>query len=283
MSRTQQPFAAIAIAVLLSLRFAATQEPEKPATSVKRGELTEAQVAAYANRVEYFAKWPCLAPDLDWRTALADWLAEAEPKWSQGFEELIIRDALRDMKGGFYLDVGCAWPRTMNTSYYLEENLHWTGIGVDANPTYAEAWRKTRPNSKFLSFAITDTDGEKVTFYVGQFSSLDKKAAEGIAWDGNVVEIRTTTITLNTLLERNGVEKIDFLSMDIERYETPALKGFDIQRYRPDLCCIECLVVGEEEKEAWLLEYFTSNGYEWIEKYRKADKVNLYYRPAMRK
>ncbi len=35
-------------------------------------------------------------------------------------EELIIRDFFRDRKGGFFLDVGCAWPIDANNTYYLE-------------------------------------------------------------------------------------------------------------------------------------------------------------------
>ena len=56
---------------------------------------------------------------------------------------------------------------------------------------------------------------------------------------GGYQEIKVPTVTIDDLLERNGVEKIDFLSMDIEGFQLTALKGFDIQRYRPELVCIE--------------------------------------------
>lgn len=81
------------------------------------------------------------------------------------------------------------------------------------------------------------------------------------------------TTTLDTLLEQQGAEKIDFLSMDIEGAELAALKGFDIKRFLPELCCIET------SKRDAVVQYFESNGYELIEKYLKADKINLYFRP----
>jgi len=61
--------------------------------------------------------------------------------------------------------------------------------------------------------------------------------------------------------------------MDIEGAELAALKGFDIKRFQPDLCCIE---TGRRDAVA---AYFESNGYELIEKYLKADKINFYFRP----
>jgi FkbM family methyltransferase len=51
---------------------------------------------------------------------------------------------------------------------------------------------------------------------------------------------RTTkvqTITLDRLLTAEKVERLDFLTMDIETYEPQALAGFDIERYRPSLVC----------------------------------------------
>ena len=76
-----------------------------------------------------------------------------------------------------------------------------------------------------------------------------------------------------SILEENGIEKVDFLSMNIEGAEPIALRGFDIQRYKPDLCCVEASASQE------VLDYFEANGYELIEKYKKVDKINSYFRP----
>jgi FkbM family methyltransferase len=47
------------------------------------------------------------------------------------------------------------------------------------------------------------------------------------------------TVTLDDLLTQLEVEKVDFLSMDIELSEPRALSGFDINKFRPELVCIE--------------------------------------------
>jgi len=253
-------------------RQAATKEPtEKAAAGLENP--ADAEPVVYGNRSKFFDRTPpAFRPDPDWRSAFGEDLADAEPQWSQGFEELIIRDYFGDRKGGVFLDVGCSEPRRNSTTYYLENELGWTGIGIDASPWLANAWAKHRPNSKFVSHAVTDVDGEQVTFYIGFVSALDEEALE--PFGGKMREIEVTTMTLDTLLEENGVEELDFLSMDIEGAEPAALEGFDIERYRPELACIEAT------KESAVTEYFLSHGYELIEKYRKADRINLYFRPS---
>ena len=91
--------------------------------------------------------------------------------------------------------------------------------------------------------------------------------------DKKIRTIQVETTTLNTLLDARGVEKIDFLSMDIEGAELAALRGFDVKRFAPELCAVETM-----HHDA-VVAYFEANGYEWIEKYLKADKINLYFRP----
>ena len=88
-------------------------------------------------------------------------------------------------------------------------------------------------------------------------------------------ERKVPTITLNELLDRNKVTKIDFLSIDIEGSELLALQGFDIDRFKPELICIEAWPDNRDK----LLVYFAAHGYERIDKYLQRDIVNWYFRP----
>ena len=85
------------------------------------------------------------------------------------------------------------------------------------------------------------------------------------------VKIEVPMITLDDLLEHEGIEKIDLLSMDIEGHEPKALAGFDIERFRPDLLVIE-------GNNPAVTEYFSLHGYEQIERYSAFDYVNRYFR-----
>ena len=82
-------------------------------------------------------------------------------------------------------------------------------------------------------------------------------------------------MTLNDLLAREGVTTIDFLSMDIELHEPQALSGFDIERFKPALVCIEALLPVRQR----ILDYFAQHGYVVVGKYVWVDRENLYFAP----
>ncbi|MCP4645519.1 MAG: FkbM family methyltransferase, partial [bacterium] len=204
-------------------------------------------------------------------------LTSGTKAYSQFDEELVIRHFFEDRTGGVFLDVGCSWPIKFSTTFYLERHLNWTGIGIDAQDFYRPLWEKTRPNSKFLAFAVSDKSGEKLKFFVAPeargVSSLSRDHVE--SWEHESVEIEVETITLNKLLDDKSVSRIDFLSMDIEGAEIGALKGFDIERFRPSLVCIEIW----PDNTQIVKDYFAKHGYELIERYREYDKINWYFRP----
>ena len=210
-------------------------------------------------------------------------LAE-ERRYSTFDEELIIRDFFQDRRGGFFLDVGCAWPIRANNTYYLEKHLGWKGIGVDALAEYAPAWKQERPSSRFFSNLVTDRSGDQETFFRSPstgLSSTDRTWAAGKLFGDSLEpeEVKVESITLDDLLEREEVGKIDLLSMDIEGHEPKALAGFDIDRFRPELVVIERPFPPKQVGRDQVHGYFEEHGYELIEKYRPFDAVNWYFRP----
>jgi len=152
------------------------------------------------------------------------------------------------------------------------------GIAIDALDEYAPAYENERPGTRFFSFIVTDHAGTKEKFYRTKAANLSSTNPER-SWKGWALkseEIEVPTITLDALLESEGVEHIDFLSMDIEGGEARALMGFDIARHRPELVCIE-VSAGNRAIVGW---YFSERGYERVEKYARVDTINQYYRPA---
>lgn len=207
-----------------------------------------------------------------------DLLTTGQKKYSQFNEELIIRHFFDDRRGGTFVDVGAWHYRDGSTTYYLESHLGWTGIAVDAQDSVRKGYADHRPGTKFFSYAITDVSGQKVKFYIAdQLSSLDRdysKAYEELTKEPNK-EIEVQTITLNDLLAREGMQTFDFLSMDIEDGEPAALAGFDIERFKPKLVCVEAHDAVQER----LLKYFDAHRYERIEAYLPHDHVNWYFKP----
>lgn len=207
-------------------------------------------------------------------------ILKEKKRYSLFDEELIIRDFFQDREGGYFVDVGCAWPIIANNTYYLEKHLGWTGVGIDALEEHAPIWRRDRPGSKFFTYLVTDHSGTEDSFYKSQsrgLSSADRGRADGKHFGGTleVEEVKVQSITLTDLLDNEGIGKIDLLAMDIEGHELNALHGFDIDRFRPEL-------VVTEGKRPDVAAFFEEHGYEVIERYRAFDLVNDYFRRSDR-
>jgi len=206
-----------------------------------------------------------------------DILGSEKKLYSQGDEELVIRDFFQDRRGGVFLDVGASQPIDNSTTYYLEKHLGWSGIAIDALVEHQMNWKLTRPRSEYLVYLVTDHSGTQETFYHAKddaLSSVQKdRVFDGRTLEATAVEVESTT--LDKVLDARGVKQIDFLSMDIEESEPPALAGFDIERFRPQLVCIEASPSVREP----LLAYFDAHGYERIDRYLEADPINWYFRP----
>lgn len=203
-------------------------------------------------------------------------LASGKKRYSERKEELIIRHFFQDKKKGFFVDIGCYHPKDFSTTYYLEKHLGWSGIGVDALPEFEPLYRKLRPRTRFFNYIVTDHSGGMETLHVaGPLSSTSPDWLDHFQDEKTAKTIRVPTITMNELLNRNGVMKIDFLSMDIELGEPAALAGFDIERFRPSFICIEASLPNRK----FLSDYFEEHGYELLEKYIEHDILNWYFRP----
>jgi FkbM family methyltransferase len=240
-----------------------------------------------------------------------DILGSGESLYSQYNEELIIRHFFADRRGGFFVDVGSYHWKNQSTTYYLEKHLGWTGIAIDALGHFAAGYEQHRPGTRFYNYIVTDHSGTMGTLYfAGPLSSTQSGHAQDVyEWMGDPDapehpsksrveavreawqeqedrrlspskqvkprEIQVPTITLTEILDQNGVSKIDFLSMDIEKGEPAALAGFDIKRFRPEFVCIEAFPPVQNQIAA----YFESQGYERIDEYREYDDLNWYYKP----
>jgi FkbM family methyltransferase len=208
-----------------------------------------------------------------------DILGTGKKLYSQHDEELVIRDFFQDRRHGTFLDVGCAWPIKASNTFYLEQRLGWRGIAVDALPDYEQAWRKRRRRSRFFNYLVTDHAGTFASFFRSELLGVStiKPPEEFEGRKLKYDEIRVPTITLNQLLDENEMKKVDFVSMDIEGAELLALAGFDIERFKPELLCIEA----KPQNRAALMQYFATHGYERIERYFKRDQVNYYFAPKL--
>ena len=196
---------------------------------------------------------------------------------SLGYEEWIVRDHFQDRRNGVFLDVGANHYQLRSNTYFLETSLGWSGLAVDALTEFAADYAAYRPNTRYVAMFASDVADSSVQFFVPEnhlVSSASREFTSRYGAAGNAREVPTTTLT--AVLEQAGITKIDYLSMDIELAEPKALAGFEIQRFRPDLVCIE----SHPEVRQQILEYFDRNGYVIVGKYLRVDPHNLYFKPG---
>jgi len=198
-------------------------------------------------------------------------------KYSEGPEEWVIRDFFNDRRDGVFVDVGAHHYRKFSKTYYLETELGWSGLAVEPQEVFAAEYATYRPRTKFLPFFVSDVSNEQARMYVLRFNrtvtSGDRAFVE--QFGSNPEEQTATTITLNDLFAAERVQRIDFLNIDIELWEPKALAGLDLDRYRPELVCIEALAPVRQ----FILDHFARHGHVAIGKYLRADEQNLYFTP----
>lgn len=194
-------------------------------------------------------------------------------------EEWIIRDFFKDKRNGFFVDVGANEYKRFSTTYYLETQLAWSGIAVEPQRQFEAGYTAHRPRTRFRPFFVSDVSNETAKLYVLRDNPLVTSSTKQFteSFGTNISELPATTITLNDLLDHESVHSVDFVSMDIELWEPKALAGFDIERFRPALVCVEA----HAEVRQQILDYFERHHYVVVGKYLRADTHNLYFTPLV--
>ena len=184
-----------------------------------------------------------------------------------------------------FVDVGANHYRTHSNTYFLESALGWSGVAIDPQTAFAEDYRLHRPRTRYFALFVSDTSDANATLYQVKENSLvasaDRDFAERAGTNAKdasyrAKEVTVPTIRLTDLLDRAGISRFDFLSIDVELAEPKVLAGFDIDRFRPALVCIEA----HPQVRQQILDYFAAHGYVLLGRYLRVDLRNLYFAPA---
>jgi hypothetical protein len=202
------------------------------------------------------------------------------PVASHGPEEWFIRDFFKDARNGVFVDVGAGPASYGSNTFFLETQLGWTGVAIDAQPEYESDYRTLRPNTRFVSAFVDAVDGKPAELWIlprhPESSSRYRVWSNLYAgWFEKPVRREYTSTTLNTLLHRYSIARIDYLNIDIELGEPQALAGFDIDSFRPRLVSVEAFPPTRQAT----LDYFAAHQYVLVGKYLRDDPTNLWFRP----
>ncbi len=197
--------------------------------------------------------------------------------YAQNLEDYHLEQVFSDQAAGTYVDVGGGHPVADNVSFwfYLKG---WRGLIVEPQQALADIYAHVRPRDHTVSCLAGRTEGEAEFHIVEKlhgFSTTVKEHAAGASQFGAAFQtVRKPVRTLTALCAEAGLERIDFLKIDVEGAEADVLAGMDFERLRPRVVVVEAVAPGSMA-EAW--SGWEPNLLRCGYRFAFFDKLNRYY------
>lgn len=162
--------------------------------------------------------------------------------YAQSFEDVLLWRALREVKSGFYVDVGAHDPEADSvTRWFYGEG--WSGINIEPHPAFHARLVRARKRDVNLACAAGAKRGVAKLHLIGRtgLSSLDAATARAAEARGHRVtqRLRVPVRPLREILSPFAGRDIHFLKIDAEGSERAVLEGMDFSRDRPWIVLIE--------------------------------------------
>lgn len=197
---------------------------------------------------------------------------------SQYRQDQLVDILLNQKANGFFLDIGAYDGLTFSNSYFFEKERGWKGICVEPIPSVFKSLQQNR-SCTLVNGAISETEEElsftHVTGYSEMLSGIKKyRSSDHIARTnreilengGTIENITCKGYNSNNLLDRYGIDKVDYLSIDIEGGELEVLKSINFSKIDIDLITVENNYNDEEIKH-----FLKQKGFFYLFKYQSDD------------
>ncbi len=180
--------------------------------------------------------------------------------WSEyhsqaGQDKYVNENFFKGKKGGVFVDIGAYDGIKVSNTLFFEKELDWKGICIEPLPEPFELLKENR-NCITLNCALGKKKGiinfihmncpsypdVAMLSCAADLFTEDKLNQFKEVFDAYPTNYQTISVkakTLNSILKKYKIFKIDFLSIDIEGGELEALKNFDFNRYKIHIMTIE--------------------------------------------
>ena len=155
-------------------------------------------------------------------------------------EKALVWKYFGQKRDGVFIEVGANDPVHGSQTWLLEQN-GWKGVLVEPQSAHYEKLRAQRKNSQVFQVACSspDKEGEMdllISVDTGGSTLQKQRDTHGTQFIGTE---RVKVTTLDKVLRQTGIEKVDFLSIDVEGHEIEVMRGLNFEKFRPSLILIE--------------------------------------------
>ena len=171
--------------------------------------------------------------------------------YSQAGQDEWVIQKTKGKKYGYFVDLGAYDGIKYSNTYYLEKDMYWTGICIEADPVNFSLLSKNR-KCICKNLAVSNISGN--------FSFISSDMGGKLDANGET-DVECNTL-LNILYENKSPKKIDYLSIDIEGKELDVIKDFPFSEWEIKLITIEHnLYCNGEYNKKEIMRILTNNGY----------------------
>jgi FkbM family methyltransferase len=170
----------------------------------------------------------------------------------------------------YYLEMGAIDGVMYSNTKFYQDTLGWTGILIEPNPYMFTKLIDNRPNNKLLNVLCSDIKDSlvfNICSSIPAVSSVELTKPENfdkIYYNySKMQKINTIPISLDTIVENSGLERIDLCVLDVEGHEINVLNSFSF-KFPIVLFLIEFL--DDEEKNKNIIILLEKNNFKYIEK-----------------
>jgi FkbM family methyltransferase len=191
--------------------------------------------------------------------------------FSQYGQDKFIAEYFDFLKKGIFVDIGANDGKTLSNTYYLEKNLLWHGIAIEPSPKVFQRLEKNRDCiliNACISDVVGNSDFLELTGHTEMLSGLvDKYDERHIKRINDEIEefsgkknyIQVPCYKLEDVIRKQGLDKINYLNIDIEGGEIDVLKSIDFNNLDIDIIGVE-----NNYKEDEIKNYLNKFGYRLI-------------------
>lgn len=202
--------------------------------------------------------------------------------YSQNREDLVIDKLLKNVKRGFYIDIGAYDPYRFSNTYRFYKK-GWNGVNIEPDSNNYLKFVKKRSRDINLNIGIGPKEGKFLfyRFFPDTLSTFSEKSVNKYKKEGfklvNKVKIPVKKLTY-VFSKYCAKREISFMSIDVEGNEIEILKSNNWGRYRPKIICAESYVSSSENKyvkeRSKLEKFMESKNYKLV----YSNKVNVIYK-----